>query len=135
MLSLEMLGHYCSTPGCQKYPGPSSIAFPDRGEFIAFVGNLTSRPLVREITGTFRANAGIASEGIAAPAWIPGVDFSDQQWFWHFGWPAVMVTDTSFMRNPHYHMETDTPETLDYARMAAVVEGLLPVIATLRMGK
>ena len=73
----------------------------------------------------------VPSEGVTAPAFIQGVDYSDQLWFWSFGYPAVMVTDTSFMRNPHYHQPTDTPDTLDYLRMAAVAKGLASTIVDL----
>lgn len=131
MLSLEMLGFYCDVPGCQRYPFPLSIAFPDRGNFVGFVGNLASRELTQQVVGRFRTHATIPSEGVTAPAFIQGVDYSDQLWFWAFGYPAVMVTDTSFMRNPHYHKPTDTPDTLDYVRMAAVVKGLSSTIADL----
>ena len=131
MLSLEMLGYFCDEPGCQRYPFPLSLAFPDRGNFIGFVGNIASRELTRKIVKSFRSHASIASEGISAPAFIPGVDFSDQQWFWAFGFPAVMVTDTSFMRYAHYHRSTDTPEKLDYRRMSQVVEALKRTIADL----
>lgn len=132
MMSLEMLGYYCDTPGCQRYPFPFSVVFPERGNFVGFVGNIASRELVRNVVGRFRQGASIASEGVTAPAFVTGVDFSDQLWFWHFGMPALMVTDTSFMRYAHYHRRTDTPEQLDYKRMALVVEGLVPVIADLR---
>lgn len=132
MMSLEMLGYYCDTPGCQRYPFPFSVVFPERGNFVGFVGNIASRELVRNVVGRFRQGAAIASEGVTAPTFVTGVDFSDQLWFWHFGMPAVMVTDTSFMRYAHYHRRTDTPEQLDYQRMALVVEGLVPVIADLR---
>ncbi|MBL8524278.1 MAG: M28 family peptidase [Betaproteobacteria bacterium] len=135
MFSLEMLGYYCDVPGCQRYPFPLSVVFPDKGNFIGFVSNPDSRGMLREVTREFRKHAGIASEGIAAPTFIQGVDYSDQQWFWHFGWPAVMVTDTSFMRNPHYHKMSDTPDKLDYSRMAAVVDGLTHVIAAQRAKK
>lgn len=133
MFSLEMLGYFCDEPGCQHYPFPMSIAFPDKGNFIAFVGNLDSRALTRRVVKSFRTHAAIASEGVSAPAFIPGIDFSDQLWFWHFGFPAVMVTDTSFMRYAHYHKPTDTPEKLDYTRMGMVVEALGHVIHEMYM--
>jgi hypothetical protein len=131
MLSLEMLGYYCDVPGCQKYPFPHAGLYPDRGNFIGFVGNLASRPLTQRVVGSFREHAAISSEGISAPALVPGVDFSDHLWFWSFGYPAVMVTDTSFMRYAHYHEASDTPEKLDYARMALVVAALELVIRDL----
>jgi hypothetical protein len=81
--------------------------------------------------GSFREHAAVPSEGISAPEAVPGIDFSDQLWFWSFGYPAVMVTDTSFMRYAHYHEAGDTPEKLDYVRMALVVAALEPVIREL----
>jgi len=62
-----------------------------------------------------------------APAWVQGIDFSDHLNYWKFGFPAIMVTDTSFMRNPHYHQPTDTWKRLDYQRMAQVVYQLQAV--------
>jgi len=46
-----------------------------------------------------------------------------------------MVTDTALFRNPHYHMATDRPQTLDYDRLAAVVEGLTIVVHDLANGR
>ncbi len=134
MLALESLGYYRDEPGSQQYPAPLSLFFPDRANFIGFVGNVGSGSLVRRCVGTFRKHARIGSEGVAAPDAIAGVGWSDQWAFWQFGWPAVMVTDTALFRNPHYHTPTDTPETLDYERLARVVEGLIPVVTELAGG-
>jgi Zn-dependent M28 family amino/carboxypeptidase len=55
---------------------------------------------------------------------VPGLEWSDHWAFWEQGWPAIMLTDTAFYRNPHYHNARDTPDTLDYDRLARVVHGL-----------
>ena len=68
---------------------------------------------------------------INAPAVVPGVDFSDHLNFWRHGWNAVMITDTAFYRNPNYHLVTDTPDTLDYERMAHVVTGVYAAVTGL----
>ena len=68
---------------------------------------------------------------MAAPSFVPGVAWSDQLSFWRAGYPALMVTDTAFYRYRHYHAPTDTPEKLDYARMAGVVEGLARMLGAL----
>jgi len=128
MLSLEAIGYYSSEPHSQNYPLTFNLIYPDRGDFIAFVGNLSSRALVRRTIGIFRQHARFPSEGVAAPAWIPGINWSDQDSFWQEGYPAVMITDTAFFRNPHYHRSTDTPETVDYAGLARVVYGLAEVV-------
>ena len=61
---------------------------------------------------------------ISAPTFVTGIDFSDHRNYWTYNYPAMMLTDTAFFRNPNYHMSTDTPDTLDYRRMAQVVEAL-----------
>ena len=68
---------------------------------------------------------------INGPAWIPGLDFSDHRSYWAHGYPAVMVTDTAFYRNDRYHMARDTPDTLDYRRMAEVVRGVHAAVVML----
>ena len=124
MFSLETIGYYSDRPGSQRYPFPLSLFYPSTADFIAFVSNLASRPLLHEAVTGFRRHAGIPSEAVAAPAVIPGVDWSDHWSFWEEGWPALMVTDTAFYRYPHYHTLQDTPDKVDYERLARVVTGL-----------
>jgi len=124
MFSLETIGYYSERPGSQRYPFPLGLFYPDRGDFLAFVANLASRPLLHAAIGAFREQARFPSEGVAAPAIIPGVDWSDQWSFWRHGIAAVMITDTALYRYPHYHLPSDTPDKLDYERLARVVTGL-----------
>jgi hypothetical protein len=131
MLSLESLGYYRDEPGSQKYPPLVSWFFPDRADFVAFVGNLSSRSLLRESLGAFRTAARFPSEGAALPAFVAGVGWSDQWAFWQFDYPGVMVTDTAPFRNPNYHTPNDKPETLDYDRLARVTAGLIAVVGQL----
>ena len=63
-------------------------------------------------------------ETLSAPSFVTGVDFSDHLNYWAHGYCGLMVTDTAFYRNPRYHTSDDTPETLDYKRMAQVVKGV-----------
>ena len=131
MLSLETLGYFRDAPGSQKYPPIVSWFYPDRGDFIAFVGNLGSRGVVRAAIGTFRGAARFPSEGAAMPSFVTGVGWSDQWSFWQVGYPGVMVTDTAPFRNPNYHKASDLPDTLDYERLARVTEGLVAVVKKL----
>ncbi len=124
MLSIETIGYYSDAPGSQRYPFPLGFFYPSTGNFIAFVSNLSSRALLHEALASFRRHAGIPSEGVAAPAIIPGVDWSDHWSFWQEDWPALMVTDTAPYRYPHYHSAEDTPDKVDYERLARVVTGL-----------
>ncbi len=131
MLSLESIGYYSNNTCSQYYPFPFRFFYPTIGDFIGFVGNLTSRHLVRHVITLFRQHTHFPSEGVAAPSWMIGVGWSDQWFFWKYGYQAVMVTNTALFRNPHYHTEHDTPETIDYARTARVVNGLANVIQDL----
>lgn len=131
MMSLEMLGFYRDDAGSQRYPFPLGFFYPDRADFVAFVGDLGSRALVRRAVSAFRAHAGFPSQGVAAPGIIPGVLWSDHWSFREHGYPAIMVTDTAFYRYGHYHAPSDTPEKLDYERMARVTVGLAGMIREL----
>jgi hypothetical protein len=128
MLSLESMGYYSDEPGSQHYPPPLSFVYPSEGNFIGFVGNVRSRKLVRRAVASFRDAVRFPSEGAALPEAVPGVGWSDHWAFWQEGYPAIMVTGTAPYRNPHYHRATDTPDTLDYERLARVVIGLEAVI-------
>jgi hypothetical protein len=118
-------------PALLHYPPPLGYLYPDRGDFIAFVGNLSSRSLTRDAVRAFRSSVALPSEGAALPGWVPGVGWSDQWAFWQVGYPGVMVTDTAPFRNPSYHTMNDAPETLDYPRFARVVAGLEKVVEAL----
>lgn len=131
MVSLEMLGYFRDEPGTQKVPAPIRAFYPDRADFIALVGNTGSRPLVKRCLEAFRRNSDFPVQAGALPAAIPGIAFSDQWSFWRHGFQALMVTDTAYNRNPHYHKPTDTPDTLDYPRMARVVQGLAGMLRDL----
>lgn len=135
MLSLEMLGAYTDAPGSQHYPPILGWFYPDRANFIAFVSNIASRRVLKRTVGAFRRASRFPSEYLAAPSLVPGVSWSDQISFWREGYKAVMVTDTAFYRYAYYHTAQDTPERIDYARMAQVVEGLARAIVLLANDK
>jgi len=123
MLSLEMIGYFSDAPGSQRYPAPLlTLLYPSRGDFIAIVGRLGQNAWVRDIKRGMIAGGGVPVWSMNAPVWFPGIDFSDHASYWDEGYPAAMITDTAFLRNPNYHEGTDTPATLDYERMAEVVK-------------
>jgi hypothetical protein len=131
MLSLETIGYFSDAPGSQRYPPWVKPFYPSTGNFIAFVGNTASRGLVRRAVGAFRAAAAFPSEGAALPAAIDGVGWSDQWSYWQQGYHGVMVTDTAPFRYPYYHSPGDTPDRVDYPRLARVTQGLRAVITDL----
>jgi hypothetical protein len=125
MLSLEMIGYFKDERGSQSYPVPLlGLLYPSRANFIALVGRWDQRAVVSRFKQACAGTADIPVVSIAAPASLPAIDFSDHRNYWAQGYPALMITDTSFLRNPHYHQPSDTADTLDYRRMAEVVRML-----------
>jgi hypothetical protein len=120
MICLEMIGYFT-----EKQPAPNflfRLLYPSRGNFIAVAGRWSDRGLTRLVKRAI-LGTGFPAVSFTAPR-DAGIDASDQRSYWDLGIPAVMVTDTSDVRNPHYHAPGDTPATLDYGRMARVVEGV-----------
>lgn len=135
MISLESIGYFSDAHGSQQYPRPLDLLYPSRGDFIAFIGNYGSRALVRDSIRSFRDHARFPSEGAALFEGVPGVGWSDHWAFWQCDYHAIMVTDTATFRNPNYHTAADLPDTLDYDRMARVVEAMQAVLIDLAATK
>lgn len=131
MISLETLGYFDDRAGSQRYPFPLSVRYPSTGNFVAFVGDLSSRPFLRKSIAYFRENSQIPSIGGTAPSLVTGIDWSDHWAFSQTGVPAFMITDTAPFRYPHYHSKADTPDKLDYGHLALAVEALRPMIVDL----
>jgi hypothetical protein len=131
MISLEMLGYFSNEVGSQKYPFPFNLFYPERGNFIGFIGNYASRDWVRRVVRNFRELAAFPSEGAAAPERFKDIARSDHWSFWQFDCPALMVTDTSNFRFPYLHGEEDTPDKVDFEAMARITVGLAKVIVKL----
>ncbi|MBI5864128.1 MAG: M20/M25/M40 family metallo-hydrolase [Planctomycetes bacterium] len=135
MLCLEMVGYFSDLPGSQQPPPESPFWLnwwlPSRGNFLAAVGNLRSISLCWNFRRGFRRGSQLPLLSIVLPEIIYSIRLSDNSSFWDCGYPALMLTDTSFLRNPHYHRPTDLPETLDYQRMAQVTDGVAAAIARL----
>jgi len=125
MICLESIGYFTDVRESQHLPFSFfRFFYPTTGNFIAFVGNLASRAFLNRLKEGFKRGSDLPIESLSTIPIIPGIDFSDHRSFWKFGYNAVMVTDTAFYRNPNYHGPGDTPDTLDYTRMAEVVKGL-----------
>lgn len=126
MFSLEMLG-YAGETMAQEYPFlflRQLGRYPRFGNYIALVGNLRSMKLLRRVKTIMRQTCSIGVESLSAPGFLPPLFLSDHSSFWRYGYPAIMVTDTAFLRNPHYHGPTDTAGTLNYQFLADVVSGM-----------
>jgi len=128
MIALETVGYTDSRPGGQRYPAGLSWLYPDRGDFIGVIGNWRSISLLRRFARQMRHVPGLPVETLAVPGngdLVSAVRLSDHSPFWDLGYPALMITDTAFYRNPHYHGATDTLDTLDIDFMAKVCHGVI----------
>jgi len=132
MLSLEMIGYFSDASGSQHFPaGILSAFYPSTGNFIGVVGRVSDGLLARRVKSAMSGAAPLPVYSISAPSIVPGVDFSDQLNYWRAGYKGLMITDTAFYRNLNYHTARDTPEKLDYKRMAMVVEGVYAAVTEL----
>jgi len=129
MICLEMVGYACYEPGCQHYPFPLGFfGYPKEGNYIGIVGNFKSGEFTQALFDAFQKNPELPVIKSKIPfngRIVPSVRLSDHASFWDQGFKAVMITDTAFFRNPHYHRSSDTMEKLDYRFMAELVESLL----------
>jgi len=125
MICLEMIGYYSEEKDSQRYPVAALKAiYPDKANFISVVGNMDQGSLVKHVKNYIKAGSTIPVESLTAPASVPGVDFSDHLNYWKYNFPAVMITNTAFFRNPNYHQDSDTIDTLNFDKMAEVVKGV-----------
>ena len=124
MIAVEMIGFFSEKEESQDYPlSILHLFYPDEGNFVGVVSNISSRGL-KSVFRDLMSKSDIEIQSLSAPTWLAGIDFSDHLNYWEFGYDAIMVTDTAFYRNKNYHQATDTIETLNFSKMADVVQGI-----------
>ena len=132
MICLEMIGFFTDAPASQSFPIRGlKLVYPSEGNFVTVVGCLGQAGLVRRVKRAMAESIALPVRSMNAPRFVPGIDFSDHSNYWDANFDAVMVTDTAFYRNANYHESSDAPETLDYQRMALVVDGVFAAIQDL----
>jgi Zn-dependent M28 family amino/carboxypeptidase len=128
MLCLEMVGYYRYEPNSQPLPFPLQyLGYPTTGNFIALVADRRSRPLLAGLEQALKSGCHLPVSAIAIPFEgyiLPESRLSDHANFWDQGYPAVMLTDTAFLRNPHYHGPGDVLANLDFDAMVELTLGL-----------
>ncbi|MCG3146968.1 MAG: hypothetical protein PCFJNLEI_00404 [Verrucomicrobiae bacterium] len=132
MISLETMGYFSDEPGSQKFPSALfKLFYPSRGNFIGFVGNWSSRRIIRQAAAGFRGASDFPLECCATFGGLAGIGWSDHGSFWHEGYPAFQITDTAPFRYPYYHTPADTPDKVNYEKLTRVTEGVFGAIAVL----
>jgi hypothetical protein len=131
MISLEMIGYFSDKKNSQEYPlGILKWYYGGKGNYITLVRKNTAGKFVKQFIKKYKKTKQVTAKKFAAPRSLPGIDFSDHLNYWNIGIDALMITDTSFYRNKNYHKETDTMETLDFARMAKVIDATYHVLVS-----
>jgi Zn-dependent M28 family amino/carboxypeptidase len=132
MLCLEMVGYYSQAPDSQSLPLPLKLmGYPTTGNFIGLVSDRRSRPLLVRLEAAIKGAGRLPAVTLAVPLggyMLPEVRLSDHASFWDEGYPAVMLTDTAFMRNPNYHGPGDVMDHLDLPAMTELTLGLVNFI-------
>jgi Zn-dependent M28 family amino/carboxypeptidase len=129
MLCLEMVGYYSQAPHSQSLPLPLKLmGYPTTGNFIGLVSDRRSRPLMVRLEAAIQGGCRLPTVTLAVPLGghiLPEVRLSDHANFWDEGYPAIMLTDTAFMRNPNYHGPGDVMDRLDLTAMTELTLGLV----------
>ncbi len=129
MISLEMIGYFNDEAGSQEYPiSLMRAAYPTKGNYIGVIGQFSDIKETKRVKALMAGATDLPVYSINASTIVQGLDFSDHRNYWAEGYQAVMITDTAFFRNKNYHELTDTADTLDYHRMAKVVQGTYAVV-------
>jgi Zn-dependent M28 family amino/carboxypeptidase len=122
----EMVGFRTTAPKSQRMPpGLPGVLAPDVGDFLGLLANRHSNAVAEElvrVAATYLPGFPVLALKmyLGIEARVDHLHRSDHAPFWRAGLPALMWTDTSEFRNPHYHQPTDTPDTLDYTFLANV---------------
>jgi hypothetical protein len=124
MMSLDAIGYYLHEPGTQRLPFPFSALYPDRGDFLAFIGNIPSRAMVTAATRGFHKGSAFPIQAGLSPEWVKGASWSDHSSFWRFGYRAIQITDTGGFRSPFHTNAGDTMEKIDYRALARITFGM-----------
>ena len=134
---LEMIWYFSDEKWSQSFPiDGMKYLYSDIGNYIALVSNFSNFWSIRKVKWLFQSylwdNSSIWVESMNAPSTlVPQVSFSDHKSYWKFWIPAIMVTDTAFLRNKNYHTHQDTYEKLDYKKMKEVVDAVVVTVLSL----
>ena len=133
MVSLEMIGYFSDEKGSQTYPlNFLKLFYGKRGDYITLVRRLNKGGFTRSFCRKYKHSHKVKTKLFTGPRSLQGIDFSDHRNYWDAGYDALMITDTAFYRNKNYHKNTDTIQTLDFVRMAKVIDAFVATINKLK---
>jgi Zn-dependent M28 family amino/carboxypeptidase len=123
MISLEMIGYYSDAELSQTYPIEfMKWIYGSKGDFITVVQKFNNGKFGSKFKNLILDQKLIRTIAFQAPSFLPGIDFSDHRSYWHFGYSAIMITNTAFYRNKNYHQHTDKIQTIHFKKLGLVVD-------------
>jgi Zn-dependent M28 family amino/carboxypeptidase len=132
MICYEMIGYFSDEPYSQTFPHPSLEAlFPNTGNFIVVAGNSSQKKVAEMLSARMKNHCQVPVYPVAFDTTNGLADLSDHRNYWRYGYNAVMINDTSFLRNPHYHLKSDTIDKLDFQKMGEVINGVAGAVISL----
>lgn len=132
MISLEMIGYFNDTKKSQEYPiNALSLIYGKTGDYITVIKKFGAGKFARKFARRYKRGSSVRTKKFTGTASL-GIDLSDHMNYWHFGYSALMITDTSFYRNKNYHERSDTMETLDLYRMSLVIDEVLNTLVNIK---
>jgi hypothetical protein len=135
MICFEMIGYFSDSPNSQTFPYPElSGVYPTTGNFIMTIGHKLFDEFNQKVCKLMsdNCNIGVYNLSMGGFGGIPNMaDLSDHMNYWEYGYSALMINDTGFIRNPNYHKVTDTIETLNFEKMREVIKGAYHAITQL----
>lgn len=125
MLCLDMIGYFDDKKGTQQYPLKGlGVIYGSRGNYITIIQKFGNGKFGRRVKRKLKGQSWIRTKSFKGPVVLPGIDFSDHRNYWGFGFPAVLITNTAFYRNPHYHQKGDVLQSLNIDKMCRVVQAV-----------
>jgi len=123
MISLEMIGYFSDEPNSQPFPSQElAKLYPHTANFIIVVGIKKYANFNKKVYQLMSGGSAIDVQVVSFPSNDGLAGLSDQRSYWKFGYKALMINDTAFVRNPNYHLKSDTIDTLDFKKMTAVID-------------
>lgn len=133
MICFDMIGYFSDEKHSQTYPVKLlKIFYGSRGNYITAVNTFGKGRFARRFTRKFRKTDEIRVKKITAPNTLVGIDLSDHQNYWKYGYSATFITNTAFYRNKNYHTTGDTKEKLDLVRMSYVINSIYYAVVNMK---
>ena len=133
MICYEMIGYFSDEKGSQSFPHPAlKLLYPSKGNYIMTIGIPEHQVFNQMIYQGMKKDSDIGVYNFSLEQGRQLAGMSDQRNYWKFDIPALMINDTSMMRNSNYHKMTDDIETLDFEKISEVINSMIRCLKSIK---